>query len=113
VARGGVAEIKTALASIDEAELIELTRELVRIPSVVRPGDPTATEAAVARYIEAWLTKEGFDLEVQEVARVKGGELLRAVAGDQGEGGIHGHDGVGEIGDQHAVPGRLDDAAVL
>jgi len=66
VARAGA--IKAALACIDEAELIELTRELVRIPSVVRPGDPTATEAAVARYVEAWLTKQGFDLEVQEVA---------------------------------------------
>jgi len=68
VARAGVAAIKAALTCIDEAELIELTRELVRIPSVVRPGDPTATEAAVARYVEAWLTKQGFDLEVQEVA---------------------------------------------
>ena len=66
MARAGA--IKAALACIDEAELIELTRELVRIPSVVRPGDPTATEAAVARYVEAWLTKQGFDLEVQEVA---------------------------------------------
>src|SRR5262245_51716222 len=27
-----------------------------------------ATEAAVARYIEAWLTKQGFDLEIPEVA---------------------------------------------
>jgi succinyl-diaminopimelate desuccinylase len=68
VARAGVAAIKAALASVDDGELIELTRELVRIPSVIRPGDPTATEAAVARYIEAWLTKRGFDLEVQEVA---------------------------------------------
>ena len=68
MARAGVAAIKAALTCIDEAELIELTRELVRIPSVVRPGDPTATEAAVARYVEAWLTKQGFDLEVQEVA---------------------------------------------
>jgi succinyl-diaminopimelate desuccinylase len=68
VARAGVAAIKAALACVDEGELTELTRELVRIPSVVRPGDPTATEAAVARHVEAWLTKQGFDLEVQEVA---------------------------------------------
>jgi succinyl-diaminopimelate desuccinylase len=68
VPRAGVAAIRAALACIDEAELVELTRDLIRIPSVVRPGDPTATEGAVARQIEIWLTKQGFDLDVQEVA---------------------------------------------
>jgi succinyl-diaminopimelate desuccinylase len=66
--RAGVAAIDAALACIDEEELVELTRDLIRTPSVVRPGDPTATEAAVARQIEAWLRKQGFDLDVQEVA---------------------------------------------
>jgi succinyl-diaminopimelate desuccinylase len=56
------------LARIDEAELVELTRELIRIPSVVRPGDPGATEAAVATHVEGWLRREGFEVEVQQVA---------------------------------------------
>jgi succinyl-diaminopimelate desuccinylase len=55
-------------AAIDDDELISLTRDLVRIPSVIRPGDPTATEAGVAEHVRAWLAKEGFAIEVQEVA---------------------------------------------
>ena len=68
MARRRAAAIDAALSSIDDAELIALTRDLVRIPSVVRPGDPTATEAEVARYIERWLGKQGFSVEVHEVA---------------------------------------------
>src|SRR2546428_13166466 len=56
------------MAGIDRDELVELTRELIRIPSVVRPGDPASTEAPVARHVEQWLAKHGLDLEVQEVA---------------------------------------------
>jgi succinyl-diaminopimelate desuccinylase len=56
------------LSRIDEGELVELTRDLIRIPSVVRPGDPGATEAAVAAYVERWLRREGFEVEVHEVA---------------------------------------------
>src|SRR5207249_2191173 len=59
---------REALAHVDPAELIALTRDLIRIPSVVRPGDPVATEAAVAEYVERWLTKEGLSVEVQPVA---------------------------------------------
>ena len=60
--------VTDALSRIDADELIALTRDLVRIPSVVRPGDPTATEAAVAAHVERWLSSEGFDVEVHEVA---------------------------------------------
>jgi succinyl-diaminopimelate desuccinylase len=60
--------ITDVLSRIDADELITLTRDLVRIPSVVRPGDPNATEAAVAAHVERWLRAEGFDVEVQEVA---------------------------------------------
>jgi succinyl-diaminopimelate desuccinylase len=56
------------LSRIDEGELVELTRALIRIPSVVRPGEPGATEAAVAAYVERWLRREGFEVEVHEVA---------------------------------------------
>jgi len=63
-----VSALKSALARVDPDELIALTRELIRIPSVVRPGDPTATEAAVAAHVEHWFRQEGFDVEVQSVA---------------------------------------------
>src|SRR5215468_7819639 len=56
------------LSLIDTDELVALTRDLVRIPSVVRPGDPTATEAAVASHVEGWMRSQGFDVEVQQVA---------------------------------------------
>jgi succinyl-diaminopimelate desuccinylase len=44
--------VSDVLSRIDRDELIALTRDLVRIPSVVRPGDPDATEAAVAAHVE-------------------------------------------------------------
>jgi succinyl-diaminopimelate desuccinylase len=60
--------VADVLSRIDADELIALTRDLVRIPSVVRPGDPAATEAAVAAHVERWLRAEGFVVEVHEVA---------------------------------------------
>lgn len=56
------------LERIDPDEVVELTRTLVRIPSVYRPGDPEGTEARVASFVEAWLRREGFEVEVQLVA---------------------------------------------
>jgi succinyl-diaminopimelate desuccinylase len=60
--------VADVLARIDPDELIALTRDLVRIPSVVRPDDPAATEAAVAAHVERWLRAEGLAVEVHEVA---------------------------------------------
>jgi succinyl-diaminopimelate desuccinylase len=57
-----------ALAHLDPAELIDLTRELVRIPSVVKPGDARLNEAAVADFVRRWFERERLELEVQEVA---------------------------------------------
>jgi succinyl-diaminopimelate desuccinylase len=59
--------VADVLRRIDPDELIALTRDLVRIPSVVRPDDPAATEAAVAGHVEHWLRAEGFAVEVHEV----------------------------------------------
>lgn len=59
---------RAALAAVDESELVALTRDLVRIPSVVRPEEPGASEAAVAEHVRQWCRKEGFEVEVQEVA---------------------------------------------
>jgi succinyl-diaminopimelate desuccinylase len=63
-AAGALSEI---LARIDPDELTELTRALVRIPSVYRPGDPTANEAEVARFVEQWMRREGFGVSVETV----------------------------------------------
>jgi succinyl-diaminopimelate desuccinylase len=63
-----VTALSQVLRRIDADEVVELTRALVRIPSVYRPGDPSATEAQVAAFVEAWLRREGFQVEVQPVA---------------------------------------------
>jgi len=84
VARAGATAVDRALVCVDEAELIDLTRALVRISSVVRPGEAGATEAAVARHVEAWLTQQGFDLEIQEV--VPGRPNVVAWLGEKGSG---------------------------
>ncbi len=63
-----MAPLSQVLRKIDADEVIELTRTLVRIPSVYRPGDPEGTEAKVAAFVETWLRREGFDVLVQDVA---------------------------------------------
>ena len=60
--------LSQVLRKIDADEVVELTRSLVRIPSVHRPGDPEATEARVAAFVEGWLRREGFEVLVQPVA---------------------------------------------
>ena len=65
------APLREVLAQIHEDELVALTRDLVRIPSVIKPGDPDGNEAAVAAFVESWLAKEGFAVDVQEVARCR------------------------------------------
>jgi succinyl-diaminopimelate desuccinylase len=95
-----VSALKSALARVDPEELIALTRELIRIPSVVRPDDPTATEAAVAAHVEQWLRQEGFDVAVQTVA--PGRPNVLAVYGDRTAGPtllLEGHTDVVTEGD--------------
>jgi len=92
--------LKDALAHIDSDELVALTRDLIRIPSVIRPGDPSATEAAVADYVHRWFVKEGFDVEVQDVA--PGRPNVLAIFGEKGAGKsllLEGHTDVVTEGD--------------
>jgi len=63
-----VSTLTRALSLVDADELVALTRDLVRIPSVVRPGEPGANEAAVAAHVERWMRAQGFDVEIQRVA---------------------------------------------
>jgi succinyl-diaminopimelate desuccinylase len=88
------------LAHVDADELVQLTRDLVRIPSVIRPGDPDGNESAVADYVERWFLKEGFDVEVHQVA--PGRPNVLAVLGDKGQGKsllLEGHTDVVTEGD--------------
>jgi succinyl-diaminopimelate desuccinylase len=56
------------LARIDREELVRLTRDLVRIPSVYRPEEPHGNEASVARYVADYLEHAGFGVQVEEAS---------------------------------------------
>jgi len=60
--------VDRVLKEITEREVVDLTAQLVRIPSVFRPGEAGANEREVAAAVEAWLRREGFAVEVQDVA---------------------------------------------
>ncbi|PYN18484.1 MAG: peptidase M20, partial [Candidatus Rokuibacteriota bacterium] len=92
-----------ALSLIDPDELVALTRDLVRIPSVVRPDDPSANESAVAGHVERWMRAQGFDVEVQNVA--PGRPNVLASLGDRAAGPtllLEGHTDVVTEGDPAA-----------
>jgi succinyl-diaminopimelate desuccinylase len=65
--RRSAAALSDLLRRVDGDEIVELTRALVRIPSVYRPDEPDATERRVAETVEQWLRREGFAVEVHEV----------------------------------------------
>ena len=56
------------LAHVIDDEVVALTRRLVRIPSVFRPGDRDGNERAVAHAVAGWCRDEGLAVEVHEVA---------------------------------------------
>lgn len=69
---------------IGAEEVVELTRALVRVPSVYRPGEPGANEAQVAALVESWFRREGLPVEIQEVA--PGRPNVLAWTGEKGPG---------------------------
>ncbi|HWM77227.1 MAG TPA: M20 family peptidase, partial [Methylomirabilota bacterium] len=69
---------------IGAEEVVELTRALVRIPSVYRPGEPGANEAEVAAFVESWFRREGLPVDVQQVA--PGRPNVLAWVGEKGPG---------------------------
>jgi succinyl-diaminopimelate desuccinylase len=56
------------LGRIDRDELVRLTRDLVRIPSVYRTGEPEGNEDGVSRYVAGYLENAGFGIRTEEVA---------------------------------------------
>jgi succinyl-diaminopimelate desuccinylase len=61
-------KLDAVLAGIDREELIQLARELVRIPSVYRPEEPDGNEASAARFVAGYLERVGFEVQTDEVA---------------------------------------------
>jgi succinyl-diaminopimelate desuccinylase len=91
------------LARVDRAELVALTQDLVRIPSVVKPGDAAHTEAAVAAHVQRWFEREGFAVEIQDVA--PGRPNVLATLGERESGPallLEGHTDVVTEGDPRA-----------
>ncbi|HEV2055717.1 MAG TPA: M20 family metallopeptidase [Methylomirabilota bacterium] len=76
--------LSRVIERINAEEVVELTRALVRIPSVYRPGEPGANEAEVAAFVESWFRREGLPVEVQEVA--PGRPNILAWVGEKGPG---------------------------
>ena len=60
--------LEAVLARIDRDELVRLTRELVRIPSVHRPEEQGGNESRVARFLADYLERTGFEVRTEEVA---------------------------------------------
>jgi len=53
-----VSQLSRIFERIDAEEVVELTRSLVRIPSVYRPGEPGANEAEAAAFVASWFRRE-------------------------------------------------------
>jgi len=60
--------LEAVLGRIDHAELVSLTRELVRIPSVYHLEDPEGNEARAAQFVVGYLERAGFDVQTEEAA---------------------------------------------
>jgi len=76
---------KKLLTLVDEKELIELTRSLIRIDSVIRP-ETGNTEAAVVKFIANWIRKEiGLEPEINEVAPGRENIILKIDSGKSGK----------------------------
>ncbi len=58
----------TVWDGIDRAELVRLTQELVRIPSVYRMEDAAGNEEVAARFVAEYLEGAGFEVRTEEVA---------------------------------------------
>ncbi|MCK5197998.1 MAG: M20/M25/M40 family metallo-hydrolase, partial [Spirochaetales bacterium] len=75
---------KNLLSFIDEDELVELTRSLIKIDSVIRP-ETGNTEAKVVEYIASWIRKElKLEPEINEVVPGRENIILKIDSGIPG-----------------------------
>lgn len=68
------------LAHIQDHEAIELTRQLIRIPSFLW------RESAIGRWLADWMSERGFDVELQEVPLRDGSATHQAIGMLRGDG---------------------------
>ncbi len=61
--------LDSVLSRIDREELVRLTQELVRIPSVYHPEASDGNEAKAAGFVADYLGRAGFDVRTEEVAQ--------------------------------------------
>ncbi|MCL6553831.1 MAG: hypothetical protein K6W08_12035, partial [Firmicutes bacterium] len=59
---------RQAAEAVDGEAVVTLTRELVRIPSVYRPDDPSGTEAACAAYLLEFFRGMGLQTSTHDAA---------------------------------------------
>ncbi len=75
---------KSFVSGVDKHELVELTRDLVRIDSVIRP-DKGGTEKNLVRFIVDWIRREvGVEPLVEEVAPGRENIILTVDSGKPG-----------------------------
>jgi succinyl-diaminopimelate desuccinylase len=75
---------KSFVSGVDKHELVELTRDLVRIDSVIRP-DRGGTEKNLVRFIVDWIRREvGVEPLVEEVAPGRENIILTVDSGKPG-----------------------------
>ncbi len=92
-----------AAAAVDAEETVRLTRELIRIPSVHRPSDPTGSEAAAGAFISEHLRGRGLSVSVHDAAPGRPNVVGDWIPGRKGRGLIlEGHTDVVTEGDHAA-----------
>jgi succinyl-diaminopimelate desuccinylase len=60
--------LENVLSRIDHEDLVCLTRELVRIPSVYRSEEQQGNESSVAGFVADYLERAGFEVRMEEAA---------------------------------------------
>lgn len=94
---------RRAADAVDASALVQLTRDLVRIPSVYRPGDPAGTEAAAARFLAGYLRDRGLRVSTHEAAPGRPNVIADWDSGRPGRGlMLEGHTDVVTEGDHSA-----------
>ncbi len=73
--------MSSALEQIQDHEVIELTRQLIRIPSFLW------RESAIGYWIADWLSQRGFEVEIQTVPLRDGSATHQAIGVLRGDGG--------------------------
>ena len=73
--------MSTVLEQIQDHEVIELTQQLIRIPSLLWQ------ESAIGYWIADWLSQRGFDVEIQTVPLRDGSATHQAIGVLRGDGG--------------------------